>query len=354
MASSRKSRFPHICVVTFLCILLAGLGGLVCLWNYLEEYEKSTPQYAAGELLDLYRTGDFSAAMNLVGVDAKQFFDDKQYPAYIKDTLGNLDTVRTVEGSADGKKTLSLRGESGKSLRFQLVNGNKRLSYGMVSLALRQEPIPLSGLTIRAPSHASVTVNGTTLTDEYQTGDATVSQQFPILRDSSRMPTETVYQIDGLILEPQLALEGKTEADYHLARSKDTAEFTMLPTTSVRQQYEALALETAQVYAKFISHDAQFTDLEKYLYKDTDFYSAIRSFSNKWYSSHTGVRFEDLTVNNTVEYSPDHFSSEVSFDYVVYRGNAAKPSQEWHYPTKYRLYFLRTNDNWKAVEIDSL
>ncbi|MEG0693245.1 MAG: hypothetical protein RR444_09225, partial [Oscillospiraceae bacterium] len=86
-----------------------------------------------------------------------------------------------------------------------------------------------------------------------------------------------------------------------------------------------------------------------YIYENTSFYQSIKGYSNVWTVEHNTPVFENLTVKNTVEYSKDQFQTEVSFDYVMTKGNIKKV-----YPTKYILSFIKIGTEFKLANLQSL
>lgn len=342
----KQSTFLHVSAILFLTLMLAALGLLALLWSFLAEYEQSTPRYTGEQILSFYREGDYSAAMEFTDVDPAIFFDVGQYEAYVRETLGDFDKVRVQEGSVrDGKKSVLLLGEN--LLRFSLTEAPETLGFGLSRYIPAQEDIPLKSFSVRAPAQAVVTVNGKALPGGCRTGAEAVAG-FPALPEGMSPPEEAIYRVEGLAVEPEWAIEGYEPGGYRLAQEGNEVVFTLL---SDEEACGQLALEASQTYAKFISRDAALTDVTRYLYPGTDFFRAVQNYSNIWYNSHNGVEFADLQTERPVAYSDDYSSVEVSFEYVVYRGSASNRWAEWRYPTRYRVYLVRTGSGWKVLEL---
>ena len=76
--------------------------------------------------------------------------------------------------------------------------------------------------------------------------------------------------------------------------------------------------DTAMTYAKYISEDTRFSDLQQYLYRRTDYYKAISSFVNRYFSTHDSYRFDNMHISDLISYGEDvGFTGTISFDYVV-------------------------------------
>jgi len=345
MTKKRKSLFWCVTLVLFGLLASAGVWGLFYLWDFLEEYELSTPRTAGEELLALYREGEYGKAMSLVGVDASVFFDEAQYPAYVREALGDFEDVQIQEGSLEGKRAVFLIGEEGRSLRFFLGEG-KALRYGMHRLSLEEEPVPTRGYTVSAPGHVAVTVNGTPLSASFQTG-VEPAEDFPPLPEELAPPQRAVYRVEGFTQEPEFALD----CDASLYRREEKAGRISFDLFVQDEETERFALEAAQTYAKFVSADVELEALLPYLYPDTVFSRAVQNYSNIWYNSHSGMEFDKLVVENPVDYSGDWRSVDIAFEYVIYRGSSENRWAEWRYPTRYRVYLIGTGSGWKVLDI---
>ena len=77
------------------------------------------------------------------------------------------------------------------------------------------------------------------------------------------------------------------------------------------------AEKTAKAYSEFLSKDAAKRDILAHIYKGSHFYDAVAGFDNYWYGTHSSHSFENFRLYNLRSYSPDDFTVEASFDYVV-------------------------------------
>lgn len=356
MPYKKKSRLIlHVSLLALSVCLLVGLGGLSWVWNYLVEYEKSNPQHAVREILTLYQAGDYAGAMARAGVKESGFFTASEYEAYVKKALGDLDEVKIYETQAEGKKAYRLKGSSGSGIRFVLDEMSGKLKYGLPLYQAKEDTVATQSWQIYAPPHVKVNVNGTELTQEYRAQNAKGCSAFDGLKDAGLAPVQSVYKITGLINPPEISLSGIPKEEYHMQASDGTISITLYPSDVKRVLYEEIALETAKTYAKFVSRDAKFAELKKYLYPETKFYDSIRNYSNYWYIEHDSISFENVKVQNTVEYSETHFSTEVSFDFVVNKSATEKMRAfSRTYPTGYRLSFLKIENGWQAANIEIL
>ena len=101
--------------------------------------------------------------------------------------------------------------------------------------------------------------------------------------------------------------------------------------------------DTAMTYAKYISEDTRFSDLQQYLYRRTDYYKAISSFVNRYFSTHDSYRFDNMHISDLISYGEDvGFTGTISFDYVV----TIEGEKSQTYSNTYQMTFLNVNGKW--------
>ena len=115
---------------------------------------------------------------------------------------------------------------------------------------------------------------------------------------------------------------------------------------------DAAALEgffdrTARVYARYVSADASFAELQGALVGDTEFYNSLRTFDSSWYVSHDSTAFEDFSVSELESLGPDAAAGTVRFTYMVYKEGLRPRS----YPSVYRMYAVRGENGWKLLDL---
>lgn len=353
-ARKPKTAFFHVVVIIVIFCMLTVTCLLTFLWTYLSVYEQSNPKTYVQEVLNAYRKGDYSHAMELAQVESKDFFDVEQYEAYVKKTLGDYSSVHLFEISVEDGKIFELKG-SGGALRFALEEHPNALPFGMSSYSLRQETVPTTEYTVYTPSHGNVLVNGKPLdAAKYQHGQEPVAI-FSVLKDPALVPSLNAYRLPGFVERPELALEGKQEGEYRFEWSGNVATFTLVPSGNTEEVQKA-AENAGKLYARFVSKDASFAEFAKVLHRETVYYDVIRTYSNLWTIPHNSYRFEDFQFESISEYSKDAYSAVVSFDYVVFKDRSEEGYRNItkHYPAKYRISLLRIDSAFRVVNIEVL
>ena len=338
--TKKKNLFFSILSTVMLAILVLMAIFFLVFWNYLEAYEKSMPRYAVEQILAEYRQGDFSSAMERAGI-AEETLSPKQYAEYVRQTLGTLDEVTVAESKLNSGETVcELRGSAGKGIRFTMEKTQNSVGFGFSAYRAVQEPIALRQYTIVAPADVTVEADGVPL----EGGESEFVEAYQGIRKDSLRPTRKRYTLEQFE-RPEISLRGIPAGEWNLSEKGTVLTVTRTASEEQRQEIEQLALEAARLCARYTSKDATFRELSAVLYQDTEYYDTTRGYSNYWVIDHDSYRFEQEKAENIVRYSDDHFSCEVSFDYVVYKDRSAegyRPITK-KYQAHYRLYFVRVD-----------
>ena len=70
---------------------------LLILWNFLAAFEKSDPRHYIDEVVTAIEQQRYSEAAALSHFEESRFFTEKQYEAYIKETLGEGTKLKVME-----------------------------------------------------------------------------------------------------------------------------------------------------------------------------------------------------------------------------------------------------------------
>ncbi len=349
---TKRTPFAIKLSIIFLSCLLVFTGILAFLWSYLSEYEKTNPQNCINEYVSLIKGEDFKSAMEFSSVKTSQFFSTSEYEKYVRDMLGSFDklNINQIASTNPQERNFELKGDNDKSIKFILTKGDKNLKYNFASYNLRQEEIKKFSYKINLPKGQIPVVNSIPLDESYIIDDKSIVLSYDSLKDKTLIPTIVTYQVDGLVLKPEISVKDLDKAKYICEFPTDkSANITLVPNDADKIQYEKAAVETAKAYAKYISRDIEFDELKGMIYEHTSFYKSIKAYSNVWTVEHNTPIFENLNVKNTVEYSKNHFATEVSFDYIITKGTIKRV-----YPTKYILSFVKIGNDFKLANLQSI
>ncbi|WP_394961868.1 hypothetical protein [Candidatus Allofournierella merdavium] len=328
-----------------LVLCAAGGAALWALWGALERYEESTPEAAILRSVRAVQTGtlteeDVPAAM-LPGrfATARQYLDEAQ--KLLNGLPDDRDSLRFVQkGDAagqDGAVTYVVVDDEDGRAEFTLFpDGQGWQAWPRVQA--------LSAVTIRAPRSASVFVDGQPL-GEAELSATTAAAGFEALGESA--PMECTWRVEGLLEEPQVTAESGEGSCRVEWENPLNALVTVEPNAEDAAALEGFFDRTARVYARYVSADASFAELQGALVGDTEFYNSLRTFDSSWYVSHDSTAFEDFSVSELESLGPDAAAGTVRFTYMVYKEGLRPRS----YPSVYRMYAVRGENGWKLLDL---
>lgn len=340
----KKYWFQLLLLSLALVLGVAVWGVLNSLWKNLEQYEASSEIGAVSEYFRRFSQGDYETVVQMSGFS----FDDKNtkedYIQYLKDTFGtDFSDLRFAGRDSHVAGEKEYRVYSGNtplgSVRLVPVQGGAR-NWNVIAEVNYSDPVK-----VVAPSYVQVAVNGRLQPPD---ADSTVTNvDFADLEGTIQVPTQVTYTLDGYLYAPEVR---GTAPDGTVCIQGEPADGTVslfVPVSETdREQFESLVTEFSKNYARFISKDASFASLKTKMLAGTEFYESARTFYNGWYTPHTGHEFRDVTVSDLIRTDENTFVGNIKFDYVVFRG-----TQEYVYPSSYRLSFCCSDGEWLLADL---
>lgn len=354
---TRASKFKLFSYPAFLIvfILLNLLGiGLVMnwVWNLLERYETSTPANVIKGVvsqLDEDAVGFLSSHSDFA---PGEFSTQEQFEEYLSAKLG--------EGPYTFGYT-ALSSEDENDLHYNLLCNDKKIAAveiirqppeggrGLVQwklgpvTKLYQYQLPL---TVLAPEGAQVEVNGVLLEQRHEGERAKVPEGFIGLPESIQPPQLVGYQVEGLLTVPQVTATGADGQTCVVEQRGSEAVVSVSATQQQIDKWEPLAREVATLYARFITKDAQSSDLNPLMLPGGALAKQVANFYNGWYIPHDSYAVKDVQTGEFLTYGENYFSCEISFLYTIYKGN-----KNYDYPSAYTVYGVKTSSGWKVANL---
>lgn len=334
----------RIALLVIVLVNLVGIAVALCLlWRHLEIYEAQSPVAAMDAFFADVQAGDTQAIVARLDMRGNNTPED--YAAWLNRTFsGDVSAFRYAPLPDDG---------AGK--RYAVYDGEKR--RGEVRLyspegetgpwTVQPEVTYLPSYTVKAPAYVKMSLNGKPLPETCRQEETPV----PLLdtqRDAARIPKTVTYIVSDLLEEPVFTASTPEGTACVVELDDKTREATVrVPVEGEELRACEEQLETvAKLYARYISQDAAFSELAAHLYKDTDFYDAVRTYDGQYYNKHNSYAFEKFAITEVERYSSDTFAGSVSFDYVIRR------THDTHtFPTKYRMAFQKIDGRYQLVEL---
>lgn len=314
-------------------ILIAAGAGLF--WNYLKHYEQNHPVGAMNAYFSQIRQNNRDTIL----ADSEFPFDAintrEVYWAYLTEKYAGGDRPWQYAEMPE---------QDGKTV-YDVYADNQR--YGTLVLDRQADgwhvrsDYTLQPVTVIAAGEPRM--NGADLT-AYRTAETPVDA---FAGAGGTIPTTGTYSLSCLSVG-SITLNHDT-APVILQSSDGTRQVHPSVTEADRTALSAFGEKAARTYAAYISSDAPWAELSALLESGTDFSRQVKAYSSYYYNKHRSIDFQNLQVKEPVAWSPDAFTVEVSFDFVVSR------TYDSHtYPTAYRIACRRHGNGFAVANIQTL
>ena len=310
--NSSNQQFLYFLLKLFLVLMILGSAIMFLTWKVLENYEKSTPNGAMTAYVHLLQADNYDKIYENSTVIFTQFNEKEPYIEYLKSIYEGVDLKKAVFS----KKAYS----NDTFLYYDMIVDKQRIS----TLEL-------------------IYINGIRLNENYITERNVSSDAYSNLFDLNQAPLVTRYHIDNLVGVPTVTTQNDTK--YSIVKDALADRFYIgdQPNGAMEEIMRTRIRDTAMTYAKYISEDTRFSDLQQYLYRRTDYYKAISSFVNRYFSTHDSYRFDNMHISDLISYGEDvGFTGTISFDYVV----TIEGEKSQTYSNTYQMTFLNVSGKW--------
>ena len=346
-----KRRFRHwfsvVLLLYFLLLLGIGAFALSSLSRFLTRYEAKAPAPAVDRYLALLQAGDFDTIYAESGFEPTVFTGKTEYISYLRELYREPEGLHTVEKASDtdgAKQYIVYRGDE----RVSTLYLTPAPDGGDAAWLAHTELHYLDPYTYTVSPRLHLMINGVDVASSGLSGEEVRTAYYAGIKDDSIAPSLLRYRVEGLLVPP--AAEAFTDRGIAVPLLADPDEantFTVRGGIHPGEEPDMLELaeKVAKTYSEFLSKDAAKRDALAHIYKGSYFYDAVSGFNNYWFGTHSSHGFENFKLYNLASYSPDDFTVEASFDYVVQYYKTRK------YPTHYTMTFLRIDGRWQLTEL---
>ena len=336
--------------LTFLAQLFIGLMilSLMCMfftWKILENYESKTPNGAMTAYVNLLKKENYDKIYDQSTVIFTQFNEKEPYIEYLKSVYEGVDLKKAVFS----KKSYS----DETFLFYDLLVDKERIST--LELMFNEEKDSWNVRTVVESRNyyiedftgSDIYVNGILLDDNYKVNEEVPSDAYSNLYNINKAPLVTRYHLDGMVTVPSITTSDP-DAAVVVDALVDRVYVGEKPTPAEEEVMTDMIRDTAMTYARYISEDATFAELDEYLYSKTDYYKAISGFVNRFFSTHDSYRFENMEITDLICYGEDKgFAGSISFDYIVTIDGVKSQT----YTSTYQMTFLKLGGRWLCTNI---
>ena len=325
-----------------LCCSIIFASGLGYLWFWLSRYERQSVNGAMSEYVKKVGKHKWHEIYQEDIENFVELNDEETYTKYLVWLYGD----RNVSGM-----TFSFSGKDNYSSYYDVYYQQEKIC----ALEVRK-PENSSVWKVRTVSQnhtytfdvledTTFSINNNVITEDYSHSEDNIPKAFEGLNLDSKMPLATRYSIGSFISAPEI----ETSSDYITIRDYSSDHFYIgkAPTSEEISEFSKEIEETAIAYCKYITKDGTFYSLTQHLYPNTDFYYAISSFDNQWFSSHNSIEFQNTKIYDIMPIGENAFIGSISFDYIVSATDVTKT-----YSSSYQLFFVKNSyGKWRMTNL---
>lgn len=340
--------WPLYCVFVLLS-LISMTFGFSYLWDLLEDYERSTQEYALRCYLAPSVPSGLPALFGEGILTPGGFEDASDMERFASGVLagGELSGKRVSGASPDGASVFvfSAGSRDVAAVALRRVSGGRFGRWEGVSLDSRLAVF--GDLRVTAPADASVFVNGRVLSESAAV--KTVSYDVLAgLPQGAGVPVQSEYLVRRLYNEP--AVKAYDASGYEMQsewKGRGAAEFAPGCPESEKEAVRRMVASDAELYSRYTSHDDGFAKLAARLLRGAPIYNHMRTMDTSYYTDHTGVKFKDAVVGNIRKFDPAHLAADIDFTYQVFR----KGNRVHDFPTKATFVYRKKDGAWLVADI---
>lgn len=327
---------------------IAAVFTLSTLWDFLSSYEKNNPLNTLKEYTGLLEQKKYEEFIYQCGFTFSQMNSKHEYIKYLNNICKDKITAVNILDT-DTEKVYMLKSGNADITKLYMMASLNKDKFGLSEWEIYTDDFEKNNaVKLYVPYGMTVKINETDLNDTFLEDREYAISEYTGIGNESLIPKFHIYSADGLLNHPSVTAEYKGKETGFYPFSDNSEYIAFIPVSDNEINEAKQATETAaKMYSEFSTTHIQFTDLMPYLMEGTDFYKRLKTFENEWYKEHT-LSYENISVTDIRFYSDIHFSSQISYTYIVDFGNRQMP-----YDISYKLYFVKINGEWKLASLVS-
>lgn len=346
-----RRRLPvfYIVLISFAAVFLVCLAAfLFFVRSYLAEYESAQPYNIVDAAIDTYfNTEDKEPLLEKSGYEVPRFATKTYLVDYLDETVGDGLTYYSVSPSDGADMSYSVVFGDFKIATVDLEKCLDKTPRGFTQYMLKGIKLTIgagNAVNIKAPSDATVFINGTVVTSDYISGDVETTPSCEHMPEGVSGITYVTYLVNGLFGTPDIT--ARSSAGYSLDVNKvdEKGVFFEIPVAyaDIPQELEELAANASEQYAAYMQKDATFNSVAQYVERNSNLYTDLLTSETHWVNDHTGYRIENRKISEYYCYDENTFSCRVSFTHVLYGGWGGDYENEFDMT----FYFRLSGNRW--------
>ena len=337
-------------IAVFLVLLIIGL---FVLNSVLSVFEAAQPKAIMNTIVTEYlQKGNLYGAVEKFGIPISVYENKKDADIAFEQIIANKKLTVASSGKklAGYTEVYNVKAGEESILTFYLKKAAKGGKFGIKGYEVGVAEFDSSvckKYEIYVPSNVKLTVNGVEvkkedrinnelpkiLTDKIGDKEVTTLQTVKLENMLSEKLVVKAFAADGTEVEVT-----ENNGIYIVSQNLDAGELDNLKNH---------ALNASQGYAKFMQEDASLGSISHYFDTTTEFYKYVRK-TELWVWTHTGYRFEDVSLGEAHKYTDNLYSCRVTFTHILTWGNKVYKD----YFDKY-VYIEKTANGLKVIDMQT-
>ena len=350
----KKSSFFKAYIAFFGTLILAFIIGYIILWNALSSYEKTVPTNLIKPIVNEISKRDFNRILNSSDLIINEFETVEEFKEILNDNIGSGKITYTRQAVSDESiNVYNIKADNKDLISVTIKKDSKKSKFGFTTYKVDKISAcskPDNKVVIQAPSDAKVTLNGKLISEKYITKKDIKIEELEFVPDEIKKPSMVRYEITGLFKEGSVKATGSNGNELIVNKDETSSEYTIIQTGSAEEakKHDELIKNVALSFGKYVTNDAKFNAVGKYISPTSPIYNTIKGMETYWYTPHDNYEFKNIKTMDFIQYSEDCFSYRITFDHYVYRIKAGVTS---HKQCDYTFVFGRTNNNWLVYDM---
>ena len=356
MTKQTKKMPVFYTVLVSLILLAALLIGIVLnlLWDFLYCYESFLPKYVAREaFLEYFGDRNFQKLYELDIVKTGKFEGRSEFEEYMHSLLDGkeLQHYELTTGNPE-EKQYRVRTSEKRIGDIYLKKTGEQGGWGQEVWELSRielaEPVTC-GVKVKVISGSTLTLNGVKVGEEFVIERGIETPSCEHMPEGVTGMTYDVYEVTGLLATPEVACTDKTgmPADTYFDKQNGLYVENVTYDAAFAEAYSQLAIHSLQTYQRYLTNDANRTELREYLDKNSDFYKALMRTDTQWYAPHIAHEYSDEAVAEFYRYSDEVFSCRYVGTQIITRTK----KDIRYFDIDCTLYFHLVNGEYKVYDI---
>ena len=367
---AKRKKFP-----IFWCIFAAFVVVMIIFWfsviGYVKKclviYEDSQPQYVVSQIVDSIHAGEISAYMDFEGSVSKFENANLYRDEYLSKVTGSELTFEKSPNSYDASKPVynvysgddkvaEIALECTKQTDLMFILSVQEWKVASVSPVYDTRNLSVS---ILVPDSYKVYVNNILLSASELTGNTQELNEFAYAKAYVAVPYLVEYEVSGLANEPKVEVFDANDRAVEYEMKDGKILVSTFASMQMPSELESFCLNNAKTYSNYFSKDIEgcFDSINpiRYMFPSDSYYlelAEVYRTNDMWmYSAHQAPVFTNVKVGNYIQYSPDLFSCDISFDkemILTLNGQTRVDSSNTRY------YYVNIDGSWKIADMKSV